>query len=163
MGTDIYLEWEGKTEQQKQQQAEDAFSIEAGSNGYLRASIHMHNENALLRKLFSVEYWEGESMEPYDFSANYSRALVLGAVYLAAETSGQNFPSEKPQTVEDRNIDEIIKVLETKLDIQISEEDEDPLTRFRDAITWLNSLFAFFELGMNLQKEGKRPFPYISW
>jgi hypothetical protein len=51
MGTDVYLDWKGKSKEDKEKQC-TGFSIDAGEVGYLRASIGMTTENAFLRGLF---------------------------------------------------------------------------------------------------------------
>ncbi|MBA7692634.1 hypothetical protein ES703_101201 [subsurface metagenome] len=45
MGTDIYLDWKGKTKKDQEKQY-TGWSIKAGDVGYLRASIGMTRENA---------------------------------------------------------------------------------------------------------------------
>jgi hypothetical protein len=44
-GTDIYLDWKGKTENKKVKQYTE-WSIKAGDMGYLRARIRITRENA---------------------------------------------------------------------------------------------------------------------
>ena len=48
MGTDVYLEWKGKSEADSKAQL-TGFSISAGAVGYLRVSIHMQREKRVLR------------------------------------------------------------------------------------------------------------------
>ena len=61
-GTDIYLYWEGKTEEDRQKQI-TGWNITCGDAGYLRASIGMASENACLRVIFPGDFWEHEDFD----------------------------------------------------------------------------------------------------
>ena len=62
MGTDIYLEWNNKSEEERKKQI-TGFDIRAGNIGYLRASIGMVEENSFLRQIFSNDYWEASYVD----------------------------------------------------------------------------------------------------
>jgi hypothetical protein len=80
MGTDIYMQWKGKTEEDTEKQFV-GFSINESSKGYLRASIHMQRENAFLRMLFNVnKYWDRHDTTAYDFKGNYATLKGLGFI-----------------------------------------------------------------------------------
>ena len=57
MGTNVYLSWNGMTDEEKNRQC-TGFSSDIGHLGYLRASIWMDSENSALRTLFPPEFWE---------------------------------------------------------------------------------------------------------
>lgn len=87
MGTDVYLTWDKMTKKEEKDQM-TGFSISSGDKGYLRASISMTNENALLRSVFP-DNWEEE--KEYDFKnpKNMMR-LELGArLYLLSALKGE--------------------------------------------------------------------------
>ena len=90
MGTDIYLEWEGKTKEDKEKQT-TGFSIKAGDAGYLRASIGMVTENSFLRVLFPEKYWENEGEQiRYEFTQKGYEALIkLGFIYILSIATGK--------------------------------------------------------------------------
>ena len=163
MGTDIYMQWKGKTKEGSQKQL-TAFSIDAGDKGYLRASIHMQRENALLRMLFNVnKYWDNHDKSPYDFKANYETLKELGFKYLVKTYMGVDFETTETSHLEkqmERN--KLILQALKKIAIQ-SKVTTYKIEDFRTAVMWLESLFQFFELGIELQDKGLEPYPYISW
>jgi len=163
MGTDIYMEWKGKSKQDSQKQL-TAFSISAGNKGYLRASIHMQKENALLRMLFNVnKYWDKHEKAAYDFKGNFEILKELGFKYLTSVYMGIDFETtEKEHLEKQANQKKLIMAALKKMNIPgkiITNNIQD----FRFAVMWLESLFEFFELGIELQDKGFEPYPYISW
>jgi len=72
------------------------FSIDAGGVGYLRASIGMSTENAVLRALFPEKFWDmtHEDFEkggfPFDFMSEEDQRLLhrLAIQYFLAVLSG---------------------------------------------------------------------------
>lgn len=169
MGTDVYLEWEGKTE--KEQEARfTGWDIGAGDVGYLRASIGMVNENALLRMVFAEKYWTECSKEPYDVKGSFEVLSELGFRYLVAVVSGR--PMEMSQAGKavmagqrERGLsvmEEVKKACERQegaggVAVRLGE-----IREFRDAVRWLESLFCFFDLGVEKQEAGLKPYPCIS-
>lgn len=157
------MEWKGKTKADEQKQI-TGFSINAGDQGYLRASIHMVRENALLRMLFNVHlYWDQHLKRPYDFKGHYEALHELGMKYLLSVYTGSDFETIEPghlnkQTDKAEVIAAALKKMNLSGDIQTGKIED-----FRYAVMWLESLFAFFELGMELQDKGLEPYPYISW
>jgi len=170
MGTDVYLEWEGKTEEEQKAQY-TGWSIEGGFVGYLRASIGMARENAVLRLLFADKYWAKRSPEEYDFKGNFEMLNAIGFRYLLSVVTGKPFDigedkaeAMKPQHEQAlavlgavRQLGERLGASE-KMKVYVGGIDD-----FRSAVSWLNSLFSFFELGIEKQEAGLKPYPYISW
>ena len=144
MGTDIYMEWKGKTKEDAEKQM-TGFSIDAGDVGYLRASIGMRSENAFLRMLFSVDkYWDKQEKIPYDFKSNFEILKELGFRYLICAYTGSDF-----QTTEQEHLEK--QMSQNKLVMQIlqksniySEIKMDAVEDFRFAVMWLESVFKFF-------------------
>lgn len=156
MGTDIYLEWKGQGKDEWKQQ------VETG-NGYLRASIHMTNENALLRMLFPPQYWDSNSKEPYDFKGNWHIMLKLCGEYCAAVLQSRDLEvqgSQAESIKQRQKIEEALKNLGAKF---VCGKPPEGLDGFRFAVSWANWLIEFFELGMKKQAEGLEPYPLISW
>lgn len=169
MGTDVYLEWNGKTEAEEKRQAEACLTIAGGDVGYLRASIHMQNENTVLRLLFPPKYWHERSRDEYDFKANYEMLEHIGLKYILCSVTGKDLqmPEEqKPNMPSSRQTGEaIFRALQS-----IEQASNGSLGIYTDethglasAVEWLNSLFQFFALGIAKQEEGLNPYPYISW
>lgn len=161
------MEWDKKTKEDDTKQS-TGFSIDAGDVGYLRASIGMQRENAVLRMLFAPKYWEEESKDEYDFKDSYEMLGQIGLKYLLAvltgkevevlDTQKENMEQQKALGVMASNMfreafgnDKRVKVCESTID------------DFKDAVMWLNSLFAFFDLGIQKQEQGLKPYPNISW
>jgi hypothetical protein len=60
---------------------------------------------------------------------------------------------------------EVFKELFKQLaeNLEVDEVIEGKVEGLRWAIMWINSLFSFYELGMEKEKEKKEPKVYISW
>lgn len=170
MGTDLYMTWKGMTDADREKQC-TGFSIAAGHVGYIRASIGMRTENAILRMLFPAEYWEmaGEDLEkgglPFDFMAEGNQQLMdrLAVHYLLAVVTGKEVSHP-----DNRSADEmhglLMKALASSglegLGMRIEAGGRLSLG---SAVTWLDSLVRFYGLGYSLQEQGKEPSVYISW
>jgi len=157
MGTDIYLEWDGKSEEDKKAQI-TGFDITAGRVGYLRASIGMIKENQILRELFP-DCWDGGEI-PYDFLGNEDQLSRLAKKYISSEL----FKIEMKEITEgqQRQI-EMGTMLTTLFKSLGCDVVKGTNGEFLWSVRWLNSLIEFFALGMEKQKEGKNPKIYISW
>ena len=152
IGTDIYLEWDNMTKKDKDLRV-TGFDISKGNNGYLRASIGMTEENAVLRMLFPDTMWKAQKAVAYDFKQNISFLPSLVKGYI----EGQDFDVQdrmKEQTEFGAGINEMLK-LAGMTKIQTNDDSFES--------TWAKSLVAFFIYGMELQKAGKNPKIYISW
>ena len=156
MGTDIYLNWDGKTKEEQEAQY-TGYSIDAGDKGYLRASIGMANENAVLMSVFSSEYWDSQEDDGvvFDFSKEkYVKLQNLGLKYLLANVVGIEIPLKNELG---EKVESLFKGLFGADSVVASKSGG-----FPSAVMWLDSLFRFFELGMKKQEEGKNPKVYIS-
>lgn len=150
IGTDVYLSWDGQTKAEEKAQI-TGYSINAGSVGYLRASISMEKENAVLREVFPDKFWEGKAL-PYDFDAGWKTLNLIAKKYLSSCLFGipiERFKQVFQQLAEAGKFDKII----------VGDIDDDILGN----VTWLNSLVEFFRLGYKKQKEYKNPKVCISW
>ena len=160
MGTDIYLSYKGMTKNDKKAQY-TGWSIDAGKFGYLRASIGMATENAVLRMVFPNEYWEEDKPKRFHFTEDvYKKLHAIGLLYLR-----QNLIGTPIKNSEHEKHTEVFKELFKQLaeNLEADEIVEGNIDCFRSAIMWINSLFSFYELGMEKEKEGKEPKVYISW
>ena len=171
MGTDVYLEWNGKTEEEHEKQLEGCMTINAGDVGYLRASIGMANENGFLRMLFPSKYWQERSCDEYDFKANYDMLNSMGLKYLICAASGKQFETGEEQDKALKKQEKAALAIHgaiTQLADRFGASEKFKLyigavRDFRSAVEWLNSVFGFFELGIEKQEKGLKPYPYISW
>jgi len=161
MGTDVYLEWNGKTKEDTEKQR-TGFSIDAGGAGYLRASIGMVRENTFLRALFPQKYWNNKTGKPmrYGFTEDKYKILIkAGVVYVISVLTGQEVEASaaRKQAAVGERIFEILK------DRGIGEVMKSENLDFRHAMMWINSVWSFFELGMEKENSGLEPGIYISW
>lgn len=165
MGTDVYLNWDNATEEDKKKQI-TGWDIGRGHVGYLRASIGMVKENQVLRAVFPEECWNGNAIE-YNFKDNYERMTKIGAKYILSALCGKSIVHDTPITKGHQTqivmaesvfgmLEVVAKGKNGKIEVMNAEG-------FRYAVMWLNSLFGFFDLGYNKQKEGKNPTVEISW
>lgn len=180
MGTDIYLNWEGMTKEEKKKQYM-GYSIDDGNVGYLRASIGMVKENEILRMIFPMKYWkpvvpEGltekeiedfwENFKGYEFDFSkegYYSLQEVGVIYVLSEIYDVPLPNHS----EDNEATRMAKWGETLMGLfQKSGFDKVETTRklsFRYACMWINALFSFYEMGMEKYEKGLKPKVYISW
>lgn len=146
MGTDIYLYWDGSTEADHKKQI-TGFSIDAGNVGYLRASIGMREENAVLRKVFPNEFWwltpKGKMMPEEEMKKLPKETQDRGPIY--------DFTNEK-------NVSNLHGAIRTYLSESMAESVD-----LSGTIMWTHSLYRFYSLGCQKQREGKNPRVYISW
>jgi hypothetical protein len=163
VGTDIYLEWDKMTPKEKKARY-TGYSINAGDAGYLRASIGMVNENTLLRILMP-DHWEYTEEEakrggkPYNFEGNVALLEKLARQYLIATLLGKQI--EHPDHAEVHELGNTLMKMLKGMGLE-NVQGNSP-TDLSGAVTWLNSVFRFFFLGMRKEKEGMNPRIYISW
>lgn len=166
MGTDIYLEWKKKTQKEKDKQR-TGFSINAGDVGYLRASIGMQKENAVLRLLFPEKYWLKHITDEYDFKSHFETLSVIGFRYLVGVITGKtlDIPENQKESMntQQKMGDIVSAIAKGYCDALSGSCHVSSIVDFRHAVMWLNSLFDFFELGIEKQEKGLKPYPYISW
>jgi hypothetical protein len=163
MGTDVYMEWRKKTKEEKEKQL-TGFDITKGNVGYLRASIGMHQENSVLRLLFPMKYWEDDCKDEYDFIGNYSMAVKVLKSYLDGgdmeeyQTDKNGKDLNRQKEIQDAIVGALEKLGgEVKVICSSSGRDDEGKR------VWAKSIVEFFKMGMKLQNEGKKPYPYISW
>ena len=165
MGTDIYLKWDNKIENESKD-ISTLFSINAGETGYLRASIGMIRENEFLRYVFDNKHWQGEEL-PFNFNKEqYDKIIKVGLSYVISTTANTDFTLSESTQQQVEHGNETLKHLGiNKLKLTTGTDDLTTLgtDNFRNSITWLNSLLNFYELGMSLQNDNKNPRIYISW
>jgi hypothetical protein len=168
MGTDVYLTWKGMTHSDKEKQC-TGFSIAAGHAGYLRASIGMTTENAVLRALFPARFWEmaAEDREkgglPFDFMSEDNQRLLdtLAVQYLLAVVTGKEVSHPAHERVEVLH-GMVLKALASAGSKGMRIKTSGPLD-LASAVTWLNSLCEFYGLGYSLQEQGREPRVRIIW
>jgi len=161
MGTDVYMEWKGKSKEDEKKQY-TGYDINAGDVGYLRASIGMSRENSVLRVLFNKKFWESSKALRFEFTEKgFERLQILGLYYLMSAIRGEkiNNPQLEEQQAQGERVIQMLKKLKWK-DSQIVTSES---CVFRSAVMWLNSLFSFYELGLRLEEGKKEPKVYISW
>jgi len=161
MGTDVYMEWKGKSKEEKDKQS-TGFDIGSGDVGYMRASIGMSRENSILRVLFNKKFWESSKALRFEFTEKGFEGLqIFGLYYLLSAIRGEeiNNPQLEEQQAQGEKVIQMLKKLKWK-DSQIVTSES---CCFRSAVMWLNSLFSFYELGLRLEEAKKEPKVYISW
>ena len=165
MGTDVYLDWDGKTSEDGKAQV-TGWTIDAGDIGYLRACVSMLRENGVLRMLFPEKYWSRSSKEEYDFKGNFEQLNAIGFRYLVSVVKGVPFEiGEDQQEGMKKQQDMAVAILQS-IKSMVPEGGKisgGEITDFRDAVSWLESVFCFFEIGSEKQERGLKPYPYISW
>ena len=157
MGTDVYLKWDKQTKEDKEAQY-TGFDIDAGKVGYLRASIGMLKENAILRALFPAPIWEGKGS--FKFEENWEKANKLCLVYILSEVSGIELPideGQKKQIEFGNSVTEIFKKAGVEK-IQATSNNG-----FYHALMWAKSLLDFMALGIEKEDKKLNPKVVISW
>jgi hypothetical protein len=175
MGTDVYLYWNEQTQAEKEKQYA-GFSINAGDKGYLRASIGMHEENAVLRNVFPAKFWNPDPKGDWTedqwenfkgFEYNFEKNIELLKESLKAYLLNKALP--KPKQKKDKvleaqsemhnTITEIFKRMGATIASEETSKDEEKKYK----AMWAKSVMEFFKLGLELQESGLRPRVYISW
>ena len=162
MGTDIYLSWEKMTKEDKEKRY-TGFSISSGNIGYLRASIGMHQENAILRKIFPVEYWEGDG-DPMRFKFNdkaMSKVSLYGRLYLAHAIMVIPIKKDVENTPENKMLQTLLGSIGKSFDTIDTNEIADADIFFKT--TFMKSVFDFFEMGYQKEQKGLNPKIVVSW
>lgn len=161
MGTDVYLDWNGKSKEDQEKQ-QTGFSIDAGEVGYLRASIGMVRENTFLRALFPEKYWDNKTGKPirYEFTKEKYKILVkAGIAYIVSVLARK----EVETSVTRKQAEIGNKIVSAIKSLGIGEVAKSDSFDFRYAIMWINSVWSFYELGMEKERENLEPKVYISW
>jgi len=154
MGTDIYLSWDGMTEEEKKAQV-TGWRIDAGKVGYLRASIGMVRENEALSLIFPDRYWEGNTLA-YDFKANLNNIFRILLSYAQNKTflvDAEHLEDQKKMA------DTVFSALKAGFkDAKIGMGSSDKPSK-----KWAKSVMEFATLGLEKQERGKNPKVSISW
>lgn len=148
MGIDIYMNWDGMTEDEKQAQY-TGFSTTSGDVGYLREAYHggPYATETLLPEAFE---WVQE----------------IGNLMSCAEMTGSELPDDlcdlltrgvpmQAETLQDRLGSTILRVRE-RIDKVY------PMTSPEDADLVVSSYISFVDLALAKQAEGKRIYVYAS-
>ena len=149
----MYLEWNGMSKDQTDGQI-TGYAIDAGGLGYLRASIWMTRENAFLKYLFSKSWEKGKARCKFE---NYGELDSLGVKYLMTAYQGVELDSESKQSGV-KLMEQLNALVGKGCDRVVANQKND----FRGSVTWLDSLYSFYELGMRLENEKKKPVVLIS-
>jgi len=90
MGIDVFMEWKGMTESEREAQR----TLDArGAQGWLRESLHNGDlfTRYLFREAFQAKRWDGTGEQP-DGDLFYLRSNV-GIAYIAADVLRQRLPT----------------------------------------------------------------------
>jgi len=120
----------------------------------------MRLENRFLRFVFPDEMWDGEEHR-FEFTREKYGRLQAGAyIYLVCVMTGkEEIEKMLPMNATEKMGHVLIKVFgKTEYEIVMPSNDS-----LRSAVMWLESLYKFFELGMELEENGKNPRVRISW
>lgn len=156
MGIDIYLEWDGMTEEDKKQQFSCGFSIVGGKTGYLREAYHgePYATQILVREAFESDDCKAQIpatvmrerltsvTEPvYGKTAGHQMAQMLGGMIRDMIDAANNddlgvegpIPHGSGQTLP-MTVEEAVTERARKLYNASDEEVEDTLKSFRDFV-----------------------------
>jgi len=148
MGTDIYLEYEGKPEK---------YTFKEGS--YIRASIFSIKENTVLRMIFPKKYWEAGGPLRYRFSKKKLEELkVILNMYLKSYLENKKLECKEAKEYEEFGERVALLLCSCCERVEISRPENIEFAR-----RWARSVISFFEKGLELEKEGRRPKVLISW
>lgn len=137
MGTDVYL---------KEEKYEEEL-------GYVRASIWMREENAVLRQIFDERYWGGGGYIEYDFDQNVELFKRVAKQYSEGEIRVGN----------STEMEKVMQAIDGALQRKGFESVKGEINSDEERTEWLKNLVKFFKTGWELQKKGKKPKIYISW
>jgi len=163
MGTDIYMYYKNMTKEEKE--AQIGSKIYSGNVGYLRASIGMREENALLRNIFPDKYWHAHKKMAYDFIGNHSKNMNYIVSYIlkpiiTIEVGDQTneFDANLPENV----LVGLNKLFET-LQMNNASIKIPKLEGIDSIIRYAGSVIDFLWLGYDKQSEKLDPKVWISW
>lgn len=145
MGTEIYMKWEGASE-------EEAQIVRTG------AGLWMKKQNWLLRKMFG-DAWYEEDFAEFDFLSNRTNCELLLMDYEEGLIEGVYSEQDRRVELDMRIMEEAVqKLLEKFPEVQT----EQTITKEQEA-KFLLSVTSFYALGLALQQEKKKPEILISW
>lgn len=147
MGVDIYMNWDGMTEQDKEKQYTGWRTT--GANGYLRGA-YFGGYSDVLRDLFNWMDWDKVSPFNADmFEWNLNELIACGGARFQKEMSGVEMLMQS-----------VLKIF-TEQGAELVHPSADR-GAFIDKDE-INEYVAFLNLGKRLIAEGKNPTVYISY
>lgn len=148
MGTDVYLNYDGKKDDDDQ-------------IGYIRASIGMVNENFILRQIFPPECWElGENNFKYTHDL-IPKLMRIGEQYLDAVHNGYNLGSKGEAGVD--HGDNVAVLLKSIMPKSTNFQMMGGIDNLNDARQWLEHVLNHIAIGIAKAQSGLNPRVYISW
>jgi len=120
----------------------------------------MTTENVFLRGLFPNEYWEVGKPLRYEFTEEgYKRLQMTGVAYLISSMTGKEVANPEMKAYHEFGN----QLMEKLKGMGFEEVQKSGNCNFRYAVMWLNSVFSFYELAMQKEREGLEPRVLISW
>lgn len=155
MGVDVYLEWEGQTEQEKEQYDDGI--------GYLRAGADKYLERNVIGWLFPStsgnEY--RYDIENYDFNANYEFAMNLSLKYVLYKITKNMLLRPLAYASSEESRHDLIKD-GMAFNPGLMLRDKEQVERYTFAMWWVQPVISFFRLGMEKQEAGLNPRVLVS-
>jgi hypothetical protein len=154
------MSYDGMTKEEKwmQDKHKRGHSIEGGGAGFIRASIGMQDEKAVLQTLFTKGFWQGSAPKRFDFNDACRKIKDILSGYMEGEKIKPAFeiPGEKKMLL-----------LYEKMALEAHDDGKDAgvprLNTKADRFLWASNVMSFFEKGRILEKEGKKPKILIEW
>jgi len=133
---------------------------------YIRASIGMVEENALLCDIFPNKFWEEASDKglSYDFKLRFPENMKKLFMYVLgyyADGRAQDDKVLAQMSQLKKSITSMIGVVERTEGAQVVMSGSSE--NFTGRILFASSIINFLSKGVQLQEEGKNPTVYISW
>ena len=149
MGTDIYLEYDGKPN-------EEIFK----EGTYIRASVFSIKENTVLRLIFPKEYWEGKRSRYKFTKEKLEEVKIILKMYLKSFLENKELECKESKEYEELGKRIILSLLASfgGASIEVSKIDN-----FEFAKRWARSVLKFFEKGLEMEEKGRNPRIEISW
>jgi len=154
MGTDIYLSYDGQSEEDEKLQCSELFNSTALEFGYIGSAIWMEEENKVLRILFDNEFWDCRVKFSYNFDENIKKLKAITQQYILGMPLKYDDTKTKKMCEVAVNFSRMLGV-----DLQKGSADMD----IDKKLMWITSVHHFFKLGSVLQKRKLNPKVYIGW
>ncbi len=148
MGVDVYLSWDGMTEDEKNSRNK-WLALNNGNAGYLCAPWWMKREVQLLFTVFEgCHIDESPEPVPYDFGAKLPELEKTAEEYRKSVEEDEKSAGGKAsaRTMLER-LPKVAGFVDYPFDGLVLEDSED----------WLKNVFDFFSLGRQKQEQGKNP------
>jgi hypothetical protein len=152
----VFIVWEGMTREERGKQTGAREGM--GRFGVLCAEADRVSEGRMLGVMFPPCYWNREEAARYEFSVERLEAVrILALQYLVEFTSGKKWLDSNSFTDHAREA-AVKKFSEVAKRGTTQGVDRLPL-----AVEFLHDVFAFYKLGMALERDGCKPKVRISW